>query len=253
LTGRERTAEILHAIYRELLGQYGAQKWWPLYTGSAWEIMIGAVLTQHTTWSNVELALNNILSVWGPEGLSRPEMMLEAQTETLAALVRPAGFYTAKPLKLQNLARFVVERGGLEQFAASPESTENLRTELLGVWGIGPETADAILLYVLDRPVFVADAYAKRLGMRWGLLDAAAGYGAVQRLYMEHLPPDVEMFKEYHALIVAHGKDLCRPKPRCELCPLGRPVRLDNREGAGAENGEVSSWECPRLYIIQRR
>src|SRR3954447_10450680 len=138
LTGRERTAEILHAIYRELLGQYGAQKWWPLYTGSAWEIMIGAVLTQHTTWSNVELALNNILSVWGPEGLSRPEMMLEAQTETLAVLVRPAGFYTAKPLKLQNLARFVVERGGLEQFAASPESTENLRTELLGVWGIGP-------------------------------------------------------------------------------------------------------------------
>ena len=253
MTERERTAEILDAIYRELLAQYGAQRWWPLYTGSAWELMIGAVLTQRTTWSNVELALNNILSVWGPEGLSRPEMVLEAPSETLAALVRPAGFHTAKPRKLQNLARFVMEQGGLDQFAASPESTESLRAGLLDVWGIGPETADAILLYVLERPMFVADAYAKRLGMRWGLLDAAAGYDAVQRLYAEHLPPDVAMFKEYHALIVAHGKDLCRPKALCELCPLGRPVRLDNRESAAADTGERALWECPRLFTIQRR
>src|SRR5213080_3892783 len=138
---------VLQAIYKQLHAHYGPQKWWPTHSGARWEIMMGAVLTQHTTWKNVELALNNVLSLWGLEGLERPEIVLEAAPETLTAVFRPAGFHTTKSRKLQNLARFVLEAGGIEALLASDESTESLRKRLFAIWGIGPETADAILLY----------------------------------------------------------------------------------------------------------
>jgi endonuclease-3 related protein len=235
---------LLMSIHDVLLTYYGPQSWWPTRTGSAWEIMLGAVLTQHTAWTNVELALDNIQAVWGEEGLRRPEVLLDAPLEALAAAVRAAGFYTQKPRRLQTLARFVAEKGGLEALEASAEETAVLRGELLGLKGIGPETADAILLYALNRPVFVADAYASRLCARWGLLEPKAGYYAVQKLFMDNLPHDAVLFNEYHALIVSHAKALCRPKPLCEACPLNLPVPV------GVEGME--SWVCPKLYTDRK-
>jgi len=234
-------SSILMAVYDELLAEYGPQEWWPTHTGSAWEVMLGALLTQHTTWRNVEQALGNIRSLWGPEGLARPELALEAPAEELEELLRPAGFHVSKPRKVRDLAHFVIEAGGTEALLRSKEATARLRKRLLGVWGIGPETADAVLLYALGRPVFVADAYALRLATRWGLLEPGASYEEIQRLFMDHLQHDAELFNEYHALLVAHGKSLCRPRPLCPSCPLNRDL-APKRQGQGCP-----SWRCPRL------
>jgi endonuclease-3 related protein len=236
---REYTRAVLMAIYEALSAHYGPQQWWPTRSGSAWEIMLGAVLTQRTTWRNVDLALHNLERVWGERGLSDPAAVLAASQEELAELTRPTGHYRSKPRKLLALAQFVLEYGGVEELIRSSEATEILRERLLGIWGIGPETADAILLYALNRPVFVADAYALRLAARWGLLRPNATYTEIQRLFVENLPRDVALFNEYHALIVTHGKELCRPRPLCEACPLNRNLRLDVTLRA------ANSWRCP--------
>lgn len=201
--------------------------------------MLGAVLTQRTTWANAELALENVLRAWGVEGLLRPERVLEASDEELAALFRPAGFYSVKPRKVRNLAQFVVREGGIETLASSDESTSSVRDRLLQIWGIGPETADAILLYALGRPVFVADAYAHRLASRWGLLSPKATYEQIQALFKDNLPHDPQLFNEFHALIITHGKRLCRPRPLCDACPLNSelPVASDQ------------VWRCPRVGV----
>jgi endonuclease-3 related protein len=200
--------------------------------------MLGAVLTQRTTWTNVERSLDNLAAAWGPASLADPEIILNVPDEELVRLLRPTGHFQSKPRKLKYLAGFVLGEGGVEALARSGESTEGLRARLLGLWGIGPETADAILLYALDRAVFVADAYALRLTSRWGLLPTAAPYGDIQKLFMDNLPHEVALFNEFHALIVAHGKQICRPRALCEVCPLNRPVRL----------GQGGSWSCPRLF-----
>jgi endonuclease-3 related protein len=236
---REYIRAVLMAIYEALSSHYGLQHWWPTRSGSAWEIMLGAVLTQRTTWRNVDLALSNIERAWGERGLSEPDAVLTASQEELVELTRPTGHYRSKPRKLQALARFVVEYGGVQALIASSEATETLREQLLGIWGIGPETADAILLYALNRPMFVADAYALRLASRWGLLRPNATYTEIQTLFMENLPHDVALFNEYHALIVTHGKELCRPRPLCEACPLNRSLRLD------VTLMEANNWRCP--------
>jgi endonuclease III related protein len=236
---QNNTGDILRAIYNALETYYGPQNWWPGHTDSPWEIMLGSVLTQHTTWTNVELAFQNILSVWGPDGLRRPELYLDSPVELIAALLRSAGFPTAKPRKVQSLARFVIDYGGLDALVSSVESTESLRGKLLAVWGIGPETADAILLYALGRPIFVADAYALRIASRWGLLKPTDPYDRIQSLFMDNLPHDAALFNEYHALLVAHGKDLCRPRPRCESCPLFSDLPLP----------DGSTWRCARNYV----
>jgi endonuclease-3 related protein len=231
---------LLIAIHDALLAYYGPQSWWPTRTGSAWEIMLGAVLTQHTSWANVELALSNIEAVWGADGLRRPDLLLEALPDTLAAAVRPAGFHSQKPQRLKTLAHFVIEKGGLEALVTSTESTGVLRRQLLGLHGVGPETADAILLYALHRPMFVADAYAARLCARWGLAKPTAGYHEVQRLFMDNLPHDADLFNEYHALIVEHGKRICRPRPLCEVCLLKDPLPIGI--------SPTETWYCPQLY-----
>jgi len=226
---------ILMAIYKSLQAHFGLQHWWPTRSGSVWEIMMGAVLTQRTTWRNVERALDNVERAWGIRGLSDPELVLEASHESLIQLLRPAGHFSRKPLTLQALARLVVEAGGVAALKNSPESTEDLREKLLAVPGIGPETADAILLYALGRPVFVADAYAVRLASRWGILDPKAGYYETQRLFTEKLSADARLFNEYHALIVALGKETCMPRPLCEKCPLNRPIDVSE---------DVGIWRC---------
>lgn len=237
-------SNLLTAIYNVLLGKYGPQRWWPSSTGSPWEIMLGAVLTQRTSWTNVELSLGNMAALWGPESLAEPKVVLDAPDNTLAAVLRPSGFHSSKPKTLKGLAGYVANKGGTVALANSVETTGVLRSELLSIWGVGPETADAILLYALGRPVFVADAYAQRLAARWGLLKPTATYNEIQALYMDNLPHDATLFNEYHALLVAHGKDLCRPRAKCEICPLNQPVRVGD---SGLE------WICPRLYTISRK
>lgn len=238
------TGHLLMAIHDTLLTYYGPQSWWPTRTGSAWEIMLGAILTQHTSWNNVELALANIAALWGEDGLRRPEVVLEADLESLTAAVRPAGFYTQKPQRLRTLARFVMAKGGLDAMLASGQETVDLRKELLTLKGVGPETADAILLYGSKRAVFVADAYAVRLCARWGLVEPTASYGEVQALFMDNLPHDAALFNEYHALIVSHAKALCKPRPLCESCPLNLMLPVGVHPDA--------SWICPRLYTIEK-
>jgi endonuclease-3 related protein len=229
---------VFLAIYRMLLAHYGPQHWWPTITGSRWEVMLGAVLVQRTTWRNAGRALENLLSALGHAGLSDPAALLSVPDDRLVELLRPAGHFNRKPRTLKLLARLVLDLGGVDVLATSLESTSALRARLLGTWGIGPETADAILLYALGRTVFVADAYALRLGARWGVLAARASYDEVQGAFSENLPQDLGLFNEYHALIVEHGKQLCRPAPLCDLCPLNRPIQLDVRGGDGA-------WRCP--------
>ena len=229
----------LLAIYETLSSHYGPQHWWPTRSGSPWEIMLGAVLTQRTSWRNVDLALSNIESAWGPEGLSDPRVVLNSSQEALVEVTRPAGHFNSKPRKLQALARFVSDYGGLQSLVDSQEATDLLRERLLSIWGIGPETADAILLYALNRPMFVADAYALRLANRWGMLLPNARYEEIQRLFMENLPHDTALFNEYHALIVAHGKELCRPRPLCSLCPLNRSLDLS------VLLTDAGNWRCP--------
>lgn len=238
------TPVLLLRIYQELSSHYGPQSWWPTRTGSVWEVLLGAILTQHTSWTNVAQAFDRIEAAWGSEGLSRPEIILSAPLDTLTAAVRPAGFHTSKPQRLATLARFVMEHGGPEVMAASAEPTSDLRRALLALNGIGPETADAILLYALKRPVFIADAYAVRLASRWGLVPPTASYSTVQALFMDNLPHDPALFNEYHALIVTHSKAICRPRPLCQACPLNRPLSF------GVE--KPSAWNCPKMYTDQK-
>ncbi|MEO8285511.1 MAG: hypothetical protein ABI670_03630 [Chloroflexota bacterium] len=232
--------DLLMAIYNTLRGEYGPQAWWPSHTGSTWEIMLGAVLTQHTTWTNVELSLGNMIAAWGLDSLSNPDIFLSMPDDKLAEVLRPTGFFASKPRTLRGLAGYVANRGGVEKFANSRESTSVLREELLRLWGIGPETADAILLYGLGRATFIADAYALRLASRWGLARPTAGYEELRSIFMDNLPHDPALFNEYHALIIVHGKNICRPKARCEVCPLNRRilVRADDEIG----------WQCPKLF-----
>jgi endonuclease III related protein len=233
----------LQAIFGRLESHYGPQGWWPTRNDSPWEVMLGAVLVQRTTWRNVETSLEALVEALGESVLEDPQVVLGIPDAALTDLLRPAGYPSSKPRKMRSLARFVVDEGGIEALRRSPESTEALRHRLLGVWGIGPETADDILLYALGRPVFVADAYTLRLAWRWGLASPASSYAELQRLFTENLPADVSFLGEYHALIVAHGKQICRPRPLCSICPLGREINVQ-RPGC-----EPATWTCPRLGV----
>lgn len=206
--------QTVRLIYDELFSAFGPRHWWPGET--RWEIILGAILTQNTAWVNVEKAIGN---------LKRARALSVAATRRLtdAALarhIRPSGYFNQKVKKVRAFLRFLDDRygGSLTKMARTP--TAQLRVELLGVWGLGPETADSILLYALGRPVFVVDAYTRRIFPRYGLFPAAWDYHAVQRFFVRHLPVETARYNEYHALIVQLGKDYCRPRPRCALCLL---------------------------------
>jgi len=183
--------------------------WWPAQ--SPFEVMVGAVLTQNTAWRNVERAIANLQQA----NLLNPTAITDLSSVELALYLRPAGYFNVKARRLQSLCRFLLDQPKPERL-----KTVELRTRLLAVHGIGPETADDILLYAFQRPVFVIDAYTRRLFGRLGLLDAKAPYDALRRCFETALDPDLEMFNEYHALIVAHAKHVCRSRPCCEQCCL---------------------------------
>ncbi|WP_026289627.1 endonuclease III domain-containing protein [Thioalkalivibrio sulfidiphilus] len=208
----------LHTVYQLLLEAHGPQHWWPART--RFEVMVGAVLTQNTAWRNVERA---IAALKAANALS-PEAMLALSDAELARLIRPSGYFNVKARRLKALCRWYLDHGGRRRLRHWP--TEKLRASLLSVHGIGPETADDILLYAFDRPVFVIDAYTRRLLGRLGHPYAQASYEDFRVSLESVLGADTELFNEYHALIVAHGKDVCRPKPRCEQCVLSAKCEL---------------------------
>ena len=186
--------------------------------------MVGAILTQAAAWTNVEKAIANLNAA---DALS-PSALREMPVEELARLVYSSGYFNAKARKLKALADFLGQRFGDDIEAMAREAVETLRARLLGVHGVGEETADDILLYAADKPVFVIDAYTRRVFHRLGLAPASGPYSAYQSLFTENLTPDATMFGEYHALIVRHGAEVCKKLPLCEgcclleVCPTGR-------------------------------
>lgn len=200
-------------IYETLIETYGPQHWWP--GDSPLEIMVGAVLTQNTAWSNVALAIARLKS----SGLLTLDALLSASQEEVKAAIRPAGFYNVKYDRLMALLHFVSTNGGIDGLMGWP--TEALGPALLDVKGVGPETTDSILLYVFGRPAFVVDKYTRRLLTRLGHAWATtAPYRVVQDWFVDGLEREAPLYGEYHALIVQHGKAYCRAQPTCPGCPL---------------------------------
>lgn len=207
----------IEEIYRRLYARFGPQDWWPHRSGGAFEIIVGAILTQNTAWTNVEKALANLRRA----RLLTPVALHRASMARLARLIRPSGYFNLKAKKLKAFTRFLFaeHRGKLAHLFALDAA--RLREELLAVYGIGPETADSIILYAARQPVFVVDAYTRRVFERLGLARAGAAYADLQSLFAQNLPRDEPLFNEYHALLVALGKHICRKRaPRCGECPL---------------------------------
>jgi endonuclease-3 related protein len=224
------TGGRLRTLYGRLMDDYGPRGWWPV-SGSLrvrgpgqgyhpgnfalprtrrqrFEIVLGAILTQNASWANVEKALAALFDA----GISSPEAVLDAPTPRIARLIRPAGYFNQKARKLRGMARFFSGRSAL-QLSGAPT-----RESLLAQWGVGPETADSILLYAFQVPVFVVDAYTRRILGRIGLIGPKERYDRIQHVFHQALAPDHRVFNEYHALLVEHAKRHCRSVPRCEGC-----------------------------------
>ena len=201
-------------VYYKLHKAYGPRHWWPGET--SFEVMVGAILTQNTSWRNVEKAIQKLKG----KGVLSPEGLHHLKKSELARLIRSSGYYRIKADRLKSFIDFLFGQYDGDLKRMKNERQEGLREKLLGVKGIGPETADSILLYGLKKPIFVVDAYTKRVFSRHGVISEKASYEEVQKVFMEHLPPDEELFNEYHALIVQVGKMVCKKIPKCDICPL---------------------------------
>lgn len=206
----QKLMEIFHILYNT----FGPQHWWPGET--PFEIIVGAILTQNTNWKNVEKAINNLKKA----NVLTPKALFELPYSYLKELIRPAGFFNIKAKRLKNFLKFLFEEyeGSLEKMFK--EDVEKIRQKLLKIPGIGPETADSILLYAGKKPTFVVDSYTKRILSRHNLIPEEYDYEEIRAFFINHLPEDEALFNEYHALFVALGKNYCRPKPICKKCPL---------------------------------
>ena len=239
-----RARSVIPRLFEVFLRAYGPQGWWPIpmngrgpgfdqrgyhpgiydfprTRAQRFEIVLGAILTQNTAWTNVEKALSALAAA----GVRTVEDVLGRPAGELALLIRPSGYYNQKAKKLLAMAEYLAKLSG-----RNPPTRE----ELLSIWGVGEETADSILLYAFRVPVFVVDAYTRRLLHRIGLTDAHQGYGEVQRLFASALPADHVLFDEYHALIVRHAKEHCTSRPICKGCPV--PSCRYRREHAASES-----------------
>jgi endonuclease-3 related protein len=211
---RHRPEAVLPEVFRRLLARHGPQRWWPGET--PFEVAVGAVLTQNTAWTNVEKAIATLKGA----GALDPGSILALSHERLAAMLRPAGYFNVKARRLASLVRFLVDEAGGDPTRLATGDLARTRQRLLEVPGVGRETADSILLYAAGRPIFVVDAYTRRVFGRIGVVDPLADYDEIRAAFEGVLPPDAAMFNEYHALIVAHGKGTCRKRPRCGECEL---------------------------------
>jgi len=208
--------EPLKDYYRALLDRFGPQGWWPGET--RFEVMVGAILTQNTAWKNVEKAIGTLRTY----GLLDPHKIHETDQDTLALAIKPAGYFNVKAKRLKAFADWLVTKHHADAEKLTQIPLDRLREELLEIKGIGPETADSILLYALDFPTFVVDAYTYRVLTRHNLIGEEATYEDMKDLFERNLGRDRELFGEFHALIVAVGKKFCRATARCEECPLRR-------------------------------
>lgn len=228
---------MLYKLYKKLLKHFGPQGWWPvagIYNPSKkhfsekekFEIMVGAILTQNTAWNNVEKALSNLRK----ENCLDIEKIATMNLRKLQALIKPSGFYKQKALRLKNFAKYIYRinvhpsTDGEHKFKYIKNRTyvrfnDITREELLSLNGIGPETADSILLYAFGKPYFVVDAYTKRLINRLGIFNSKS-YHEIQRFFRKNTPRSVEIYKEYHALIIALAKNFCKKNPICRNCPI---------------------------------
>jgi endonuclease-3 related protein len=206
--------EKLLDIYNRLYTCYGPQHWWPGET--PFEIIVGAILTQNTNWTNVEKAIANLKKA----GCLTPAGLHQLPPDRLAQLIRPAGYFNIKAKRLKCFLEWLFEEydGLLEPLETLPVST--LQEKLLAIKGIGPETADSICLYAFQKPIFVVDAYTARVFGRHGMIESPSGYEQIQDLFHSGLDRNAELFNEFHALIVQVGKSHCKPKPLCSGCPL---------------------------------
>jgi endonuclease-3 related protein len=202
-------------IYKKLFFSLGPQGWWP--ADGPFEVMVGAILTQNTNWKNVERAINNLKK----KRLLNPLSLRHISQGRLARLIKPAGYFNIKAKRLKNFLDFLFNfyKGKVKDMLGV--DTPILRRQLLNIKGIGPETADSILLYALGKPIFVVDAYTKRIFVRLGMIKEKDSYDEVQNFFMKRLKKNTKLFNEYHALLVRLGKEFCIKKtPRCHLCPL---------------------------------
>lgn len=201
-------------VFEKLLDRFGPQQWWP--GDSPLEVMIGSVLVQNTAWKNVERAIDNLRDA----DALHPKKILALSAAELAELIRPSGYFRLKEKRLRNLMEFFVREYDGSLVAMRKNDAQTLREQLLGVHGIGPETADAILLYALEKPVMVVDTYTHRVFARHGWISYETDYHQLQDHLASELPEDVATYNELHALLVQVGKEFCRKTPRCEECPL---------------------------------
>jgi endonuclease-3 related protein len=221
-----RMESQLQSIYHKLNDAYGDLNWWP--AESPFEVALGAILTQNTNWRNVEKAIRNLRTA---NALSVQKIATLAPEE-LEQLIRPSGYFRQKAERLQLFCRHLLEQhGSIEVLLRQPLTTA--RNELLGLKGVGPETADSILLYAGEIPSFVVDAYTRRIFVRLGLLNGSENYEKIRALFMYNLPRQAALFNQYHALIVQHAKRHCLTKPQCQDCPLATDCHylLDQQTG----------------------
>jgi len=230
--------QALQNIYHRLMSRYGPQYWWP--AREPFEVIVGAILTQSAAWTNVEKAIDNLRNA----GALSPQALRRLPEPEVARLIYPSGYYNAKAKKIRSFARWLGEYydGDLDRLFAS--TIVDLRKQLLSIYGIGPETADSIILYAAQKPVFVIDSYTRRIINRLGMAPDNNRYTAYQQLFMDNLPADVRLFNEYHALLVCLAKHVCRPRPLCpqcclnNICPASAPGGICNGNG---QSGKLSA------------
>ena len=208
------STEKLTEIYRLLYERYRCQHWWPGH--SRFEIVVGAILTQNTNWGNVEKAIKNLKAA---KSLTA-EKLYEMDISSLAEMIRPAGYYNIKAGRLKNFLEWLFKEHDGDLNRLEDTDPETLRRAFLQIKGVGPETSDSIVLYAFDKPVFVVDAYTCRIMGRHGLIEDGADYEQVRDFFQSYLDRNVKLFNEYHALLVRLGKEYCRPKAKCDGCPL---------------------------------
>ena len=223
-----KKARKVFKIYERLYAAFGPRRWWPADT--PFEVMVGAVLTQNTSWTNVEKAIFNLKEQRSLD----LESLNRIPHRKLADLIRPSGYYNIKAKRLKSLVSFLMHNFKGDIALMRRQDRKALRKKLLLVHGIGPETCDSIMLYALNKPVFVIDAYTKRIFSRCGMVKENVTYDELQRLFMESLPRNVRLYNEYHALIVQLGKEVCRKIPKCNLCPINKlcyNTKMEERNG----------------------
>lgn len=225
-------ADTLPLIYDALLAAFGHRHWWPAET--AFETMVGAILTQNVSWTNASRAIRNLEDA----GMLDPHLLAGAGAGDIARRIVPSRFYNQKAERVREFSRVYVAEFAADPAVMAAVETGTLRERLLAVRGLGKETVDSILLYACGKPVFVVDAYTRRIFSRYGLLPPDASYDRMQRLFMENLPPDAALFNDYHAQVVFLGNTVCKKSPLCDRCPIR------------AVNGQVRCAGVPPHFFL---